>query len=267
MELRSSEQTSVAKKQSLTSLKDISVRYHNIFDYKLTKDEATKWQYKKQKTVVSGIKNKSRLKREKYSEKKLEIAKRAAKLISKVPTVLFVGITGSLAMMNASKNSDIDLIVITKSNFLWTTRFLVYFLVLVSGFGLRKPEQKNEKDKLCLNMWLDQTSLVWEKKDRNIYTAHEIAQIVPLVNKESTYEWFLQSNSWILNYWPNAVQIKKIEYDSQSMAYKTNTFERIMFFIQYQYMKHKITTEIVSSNKAIFHKNDWGKVVISKLNS
>lgn len=267
MELRSSEQTPVAKKQSLTSLKNISVRYHNIFDYKLTKDEAVKWQYKKQRTVVSGIKNKSRLQREKYSEKKLEIAKRASKLISKVPTVLFVGITGSLAMMNASKNSDIDLIVITKSNFLWTTRFLVYFLVLVSGFSLRKPDQKNEKDKLCLNMWLDQTSLVWEKKDRNIYTAHEIAQIVPLVNKENIYEIFLSRNKWALDYWPNVVSIKKGIYHNQKSKHKTNVVERLLFFVQFQYMKNKITTEIVTRNKAIFHKNNWGKVVISKLAS
>lgn len=245
----------------------IAVRYHKIFDYKLTKEEAFKWQYKKQKTEVGGLKNKSRLLREKYSKKKLSIAKKAADLISKVPTVLFVGITGSLAMMNADKNSDIDLLIITRKNTLWTTRALVYGLLRVMGYQLRKPEQKNEKDKLCLNMWLDETSLVWDKKDRNIYTAHEIAQIVPLINKQNTYEIFLQKNKWILNYWPNAVEIKKIEYDSQSMMHKANIFERIMFFIQYQYMKHKVTTEIVTPNKAIFHKNDWGNFVMSKLAS
>lgn len=246
---------------------NVAVRYHKIFDYKLTKEEAIKWQYKKQKTEVSGLKNKSRLQREKYSKKKLLIAKKAAKLLSKVPTVLFVGITGSLAMMNTDKNSDIDLLIITKKNTLWTTRALVYLLFKVAGYELRKPEQNNEKDKLCLNMWLDESSLVWDKKDRNIYTAHEIAQIVPLVNKKNTYEIFLQSNSWVLNYWPNAVQIKITKTTKHSLKSDTNIFERIAFYIQYQYMKNKITNEIVAANKAVFHKNDWGKLISNKLST
>lgn len=246
---------------------NIAVRYHDIFDYKLTKEEAHKWQYKKQKTVVKEGKGRARLQREKYSRKKLLIAKKASELISKIPTVLFVGVTGSLAMMNANKNSDIDLIIVTKTNTLWTTRALVYLLLKVDGYELRKPEQNNEKDKLCLNMWLDQSSLVWEKKDRNIYTAHEIAQIVPLVNKKNTHEMFLQSNSWILDYWPNAVQIKKRKTTKQSLKSDTNIFEKIAFYIQYQYMKNKITNEIVATNKAVFHKNDWGKIVMSKLAS
>ena len=114
----------------LKSNDNISVRYHKIFDYVLTKEEFFKWQYKNQKILVSDIKSRSQLQREKYSESKLQIAKRASKLISKVPTVLFVGITGSLAMMNADKDSDIDLIIITKRNTLWTTRMLVYGILL-----------------------------------------------------------------------------------------------------------------------------------------
>ena len=92
---------------------------------------------------------------------------------------------------NNLKNSDIDLLIITRKNMLWTTRALVYGVLKVMGYQLRKPEQKSEKDKLCLNMWLDETSLVWDRKDRNIYTGHEIAQIVPLINKKNIYEKFL----------------------------------------------------------------------------
>ncbi len=272
MELKSSKQASVTSKQTpvvskqkSTSIVNISVRYHKIFDYKLTKEEAVKWQYKNQKIVIKGGKSETRLQREKYSQKKLKIAQKAVMLISKVPTVLFVGVTGSLAMMNADKNSDIDLLIITRKNTLWTTRALVYGILLVMGYQLRKPEQKNEKDKLCLNMWLDETSLVWGRKDRNIYTAHEIAQIVPLVNKNDIYERFLFLNKWILDYWPRAVEIRNLKFEIGKLNGKRNMIERLSFFIQYLYMKNKITTEIVTNNKAIFHKNDWGKVVISKL--
>jgi D-beta-D-heptose 7-phosphate kinase/D-beta-D-heptose 1-phosphate adenosyltransferase len=254
---------------------NISIKYHNIFDYKLSKDEAFKWQFRNQKTVVSGKKNKSRLQREKYSQKKLLIAKKASKLISKIPTVLFVGITGSLAMMNSGKNSDIDLMIITKKNCLWTTRLLVYGLLRVTGYELRKPKLNNEKDMLCINLWLDESDLVWGKKDRNIYTAHEIAQVVPLFNKDKTYEKFLYLNRWILNYWPNSVDAK---YIGRSISYIGNTktqytiyhilntvIEYLAFNIQYWYMKNKITREIVTPTRAIFHPNDWGKKVLIAL--
>ncbi len=263
MELKSSEKASVTSKQKSTSRDNISVRYHKIFDYSLTKEEAVKWQYKNQKTVVKGDKSKTRLQREKYSQKKLKIAKKSATLLSKIPTVLFVGVTGSLAMMNADKNSDIDLLIITRKNTLWTTRALVYGLLRVMCYQLRKPEQKNEKDKLCLNMWLDETSLVWEKKDRNIYTAHEIAQIVPLINKSNIYEKFLFENKWILNYWPNAVTEQSIKYAVNRN--NTNILEKIAFKLQYFYMKSKITTEVITPHMAIFHKNDWGAKVLNKL--
>lgn len=254
---------------------DISIQYHNIFDYKLSKDEAFKWQFRNQKIVVSGKKNKSRIQREKYSRNKLKLAKSASKLISKIPTVKFVGITGSLAMMNSGRDSDIDLMIITKKNCLWTTRLLSYLVTWLLGFKTRKPKSKLEKDMLCINLWLDESDLVWNKNDRNIYTAHEIAQVVPLVNKEKTYEKFLYLNRWILNYWPNSVDVK---YIGRSISYIGNTktqytiyhilntvIEYLAFNIQYWYMKNKITREVVTPTRAIFHPNDWSKVITDKL--
>ena len=253
----------------------VSVKYHDIFDFKLTEEEAVKWQFRNQKTVVSGKKNKGRLQREKYSRSKLIIAKKAAKLISKIPTVLFVGITGSLAMMNSANESDIDLMIVTKKNSLWTTRVLVYALLLLASYELRKPKQDSEKNMLCINLWIDESDLVWSKNDRNIYTAHEIAQIVPIFNKNKTYEKFISLNKWILNYWPNSIKVnsnKDIKILSErktnhfiSANFISRTIEKISFKIQYLYMHKKITREVVTPTRAIFHPNDWGKKVITLL--
>ncbi len=256
----------------LKSDKFSSVRYHAIFDYKLTKQELIKWQYKNFKEVTNGIKNNSRLQREKYSRDKLIIAKRAAKLLSKIKTVKFVGITGALAMNNAGKDSDIDLIIITSHNRLWITRLLVYFVLSTKYFVLRKPRSNNEKDALCLNLWLDEQDLVWNKVDRNLYTAHEIAQVVSLVNKDKTYQKFLYLNKWILDFWPNSVRIGRYEDkvmspDSSFLSYFLFILETFAFKIQYWYMKSKITREVVTPTRAIFHPNDWGSVVIKKLSS
>lgn len=269
----------------------ISIAYHNIFNYPLTFEELVKWKISPKFQItnsklqienkgnyyfINGRKNivKTRIQNEKHSNKKLIIAKKAANLISKVPTVLFVGITGSLAMLNAGKKSDIDLLIITKANTLWITRLLSYIVMWLNGYKTRKPEQSDEKDKFCLNMWLDETNLIWNKKDRNIYTAHEIAQIVPLYNKDKTYEKFLRCNRWILNYWPNAVRIKGIEKSEKRLIKKIHTIRYTLYAIEFiarqiqlLYMKNKITTEIVTPNKAMFHKNDWGKKILTTLNT
>jgi len=247
-----------------------SVRYHNIFDYKLTKEELVKWQYKKEKPSITSTKSKKRLQREKYSKQKLKIAQKASQLIAKIPTVKFVGITGALAMNNANKDSDIDLMIITKSGLLWTTRLFVYLFICLFGIQTRRPKNNLQKDMLCINLWLDEEDMVWDKSDRNLYTAHEIAQIVPLVNKSNAYEKFLRCNRWILNYWPRAVKIlryKDIELKVKTQKNFITFFEVLAFNLQYYYMSKKITREIVTPTRAIFHPNDWGKIVLDKLSS
>ncbi|MDP2631821.1 MAG: hypothetical protein Q8P30_03600, partial [Candidatus Uhrbacteria bacterium] len=99
----------------------------------------------------------------------------------------------------------------------------------------------------------------------NIYTAHEIAQIVPLVNKSNAYEKFLRCNRWILNYWPNSIKIPNYQIQISKSVQKQNILENISYRIQYYYMSKKITREVVTPTRAIFHPNDWGKIVLSKL--
>ena len=69
------------------------------------------------------------------------------------------------ALNNAKKNSDIDLLIITSKNTLWTTRIISFALLKFAGFKLRRAGDKNEKDKLCLNMWLDESDLVLKKRN------------------------------------------------------------------------------------------------------
>jgi len=266
-----------------------SIVYHNIFDYPLTVQELHIWKSSKSVTGITNItyKNgfyflkgreeivKKRLRREKYSKKKLKIAKHNTCYLSLVPSVLFVGITGALAMNNASKNSDIDLFIITKKNSLWLTRLAILVILVIRGIPFRRAGRREERDKLCLNMWLDEGNLSWPKNDRNIYTSHEIAQIKPLINKNRIYEKFLFKNKWVLDFWPKAVQIRSMQYvaSSRQKFILHSTFymlrsvvEKLAFKLQYLYMKSKITREVVTPTCAIFHPNDWGKRVLKKLN-
>lgn len=267
-----------------------TLAYHDLFDYPLMLKEIEKWktdskiniknkkvkiQIKDNYIFLKGRQNiiEKRLQNENYSKQKLKIAKRAANLLSKIPSIKFIGITGSLAMMNASQNSDIDLMIITKINMLWITRLLVYSMLRATSYILRQPRVKNERDALCLNLWLDEQDLIWQKADRNIYTAHEIAQIVPLVNKDKTFEKLLWQNRWVLDYWPNSIEVGSMQHEAASMqkymlhstCYFLQAVEKFAFKLQYIYMKPKITREVVTPTRAIFHPVDWSSKIISKL--
>jgi D-beta-D-heptose 7-phosphate kinase/D-beta-D-heptose 1-phosphate adenosyltransferase len=176
-----------------------------------------------------------------------------------------MAVTGSLAMENSSEESDIDLMIVTKKGFLWTTRALTYLMIGIFGVGVRKPHDSNQKDKLCLNIWLDESDLIWPKKDRNLYTAHEIAQTVPLVNKCNAYEKFIYQNKWILDFWPNSIKIKNLKLKINNSRVRTGLLEQLAFKIQLKYMKSKITRELITPTRAVFHPQDWGEIIERKL--
>jgi D-beta-D-heptose 7-phosphate kinase/D-beta-D-heptose 1-phosphate adenosyltransferase len=259
-----------------------SVLYHNLFDYPLNLPDLIKWKAGKQLPTTNfqlPVTNKNgyfylegregliykRLLRKRISAKKNKIAQKASHVLSFIPGVKMVAITGSLAMENSSEESDIDLMIITRKGALWTTRAFTYMVIHAFGLAARKPNDLRQKDKLCLNMWLDESDLVWPKKDRNLYTAHEIAQIVPLVNKNKTYEKFLFQNKWILGYWPHSVKIENYKLKIVNSRVGLGLLELIAYKIQLNHMRSRITREVITPTRAIFHPQDWGKVVLKKM--
>jgi len=147
-----------------------------------------------------------RLLRQSFSAKKLMIAKKAARLLSHIPTIQLICVTGSLAMENCDESDDIDLMIVTSANSLWLTRLVVVFLLSIF-FKRRKPPRNpsvafgeggpNHPNALCLNLWLDTTALQIPKSLRSLRVAHELAQMKPILNKNQTYEKMLSANSWL----------------------------------------------------------------------
>jgi predicted nucleotidyltransferase len=263
-----------------------TVIYHDCFDCPLSFAEIIKWKLNDSVEIknICGVVARNgfcflkgreglifkRALRQRISAKKMEIAQRASKIISLIPTVRMIAVTGSLAMENSDNESDIDLMVITKAGSLWTTRLFTYMVIHALGLSTRKPNDSQQKDKLCLNMWLDEDDLIWRK--RNFYSAHEIAQIVPLVNKGETYEQFLYKNKWILNYWPNSVRISNLESRIRNKYSRFKILdsifmvvEKLAFRFQYRHMKPRITHETVTSTRALFHPHDWSKIITRRL--
>jgi len=211
-----------------------------------------------------------RQKREGWSKEKLEIARQTSRKISWLPWIKVVGLTGALAMENADEEDDIDLLIITAKERLWLTRLVLYFLCPILRIKRRRPKDKNVKNKICFNLFLDEGHL--KVSPENLFLAHEICQAKPLINKDQTYERFLWENRWVKEFLPNAVSIEKktIKRDNEITKKKGITislpryfaiFDQICFYFQRFYMRPRITIEKVSLHQAFFHPQDLAEKI------
>lgn len=201
------------------------------------------------------------LSRNKESERKLRLARKAARLLEKIPTIKLVAISGSLALNNCKKNDDIDFFIITCRNTLWITRFLVNFLLFING-NRRSRDDIYSVDKICPNMFLTETSMQTRKSRQNIFTAHEIVQIKVLVNKNNTYKKFLNENLWVGKYLPNFPLLPKFNIKQEVSSDLEKYIDNVFFTLQFLYMSGRITHEEVTKNIARFHPNDKTEAII-----
>ncbi len=138
-----------------------------------------------------------------FSEKKLKIARRAARLIRAVPFVKAVFVCNTVGAGQASEQSDVDFLIITAHRRIWIARLLVTGILQI--FGLRRTK-KNIKNKICLSFYLSEKSLDLAEvrvADDDIHFAFWIHQMLPIFDPDNVYELFLQANSWTKKYLPH----------------------------------------------------------------
>lgn len=204
-----------------------------------------------------------RLEKERHFARKFKIAQRTARMLSFLPGVQLVGLTGALAMANSQKKDDIDFLVITSPNLLWTTRFLVSILLSILG-KKRGRNSRKVTDKICLNLFIDERNVGFNEK--NLYFAHEILQMRPLMGKGEIYQKFIASNAWVFDFLPNWTQekyalISKKEGKVGRLFYP---LEKALKFLQLTYMYPHKTTEHISDNLLKFHPHDMKKIVLER---
>jgi hypothetical protein len=119
-------------------------------------------------------------------------ARRYGRLIGALPFVRLVAVSGGLAVANSEAADDVDLLIVTRPGRLWLVRGLVLVLVLLA---------RRRGLELCPNYFLTTSSL--EQPERGLYTARELAQLVPLYGGE-VYRRLLDANGWFRAELPNA---------------------------------------------------------------
>lgn len=194
-----------------------------------------------------------------WLKEKLKLAEDLSKrLASQFKDILLIGITGSVAAGHPNSGDDIDLMVVTENNRLWLTRFLVWLWLKWKRYPCRKPGQAQKKNEFCFNLWMESDCLEVPDSKKNLRSAVDLIVMRPMFIRSDTYARFLLANRWVDKYVINGYRkliskhksINSLKEKSGGVFSLTN---RILYKLQYWYMKSKITTEIVEPGRAYFH--------------
>lgn len=120
-------------------------------------------------------------------------ARRYAAVLASLPFVRMVAVTGSLAANNPSGAPDIDFMIVTRAGCLWRVRTLCILM--------RLCDHRFGKALLCPNYFVSEKALTL--RDRRLYVAQELAQMVPLFGP-GVYRNLRRANRWADDYLPNA---------------------------------------------------------------
>lgn len=247
---------------------------------------------------------KTRIERQKISDQKWKKAGRIISKLQMLPYFKLVAVSGSLALDNTKKQSDIDLLIITKHKRIWTVRFLVTFFIQILG---KRRHGKKTADRICLNHYITDRSLKIDFP--SLYNAQTYAHLIPVLEIEEVrldsqeevdplrreasarrgiYKKFQEANQWIENYlafYPgqedyNQRLIKERRFFrkiARSQEFILNSFlgnvlEKLLALIQKTIIKYHSSKErdegrvITDDFQLEFHPSSPEKNVLNKYN-
>jgi len=194
------------------------------------------------------------------SHEKLEFARHRLRLVTWLPTLSAIAVTGSVAALNATASEDIDLMIVTKTGFLWITRACVSLILFMDG-SLRRRLERQVANKFCLNLWLDESSLQLPKQ--SLYVARELAQAEWILDKSQVEGNTWQANPWTREYLGRVRKRVKTKtlFFYKLVAWVFSPLEFTCF--QFQFLRMRLTREIVARDKAFFHPRNTQSQVLS----
>ncbi len=133
-----------------------------------------------------------RSRREAVSLPRFRQAVRVGRLLGRLPFIRMVALTGSLALLNSDESADLDYMLVTRRGRVWMARgFALLLNRLTALWGYT----------LCPNLIVSEEAIEWRQRD--LYSAREICQMVPVAGWE-VYNSLRCKNAWTESFLPNA---------------------------------------------------------------
>jgi len=147
--------------------------------------------------------------REAHSQKLFQLALKYGRIMGTLPFIRMVALTGSLAVLNSSDDSDLDFMLVVASGRVWIARaFALLFNRITRLFGYT----------LCPNLIISENALIWSRHD--LYSARELCQMIP-VSGMDVYHKLMRANEWVKDFLPNAiVQASTTSKDAKTFRQK-----------------------------------------------
>lgn len=209
-----------------------------------------------------------------FSKKKINDLQPLLAFLSTLPWVTAVGITGSVAMHNADRHDDTDILMIVQPYSLWLLRPLV--ILFAWYHQKRRSWDTEESNSWCFNLWLETTQLKIPTRQHSLYTAYEVAQVQWVMDKCCIEKKFLQSNAWIYKYIPVCFKKKYgVFVTCENRALLTRLLlvlhavwviplNSILYLLQWWYMLPHMTREKVHLSSAFFHPRNTRGIITDR---
>ncbi len=239
---------------------------YTFFPVKISKNKLKSYLNRTRKHTLGGYNIRS-----KVSLTKVAKVRNYLNFVSRFSQIRLIGLSGSVAMLNAKKTDDIDVFIITAKNRIWTARFIVNLVAWILGLK-RKSGEKRAQNKVCLNLFFDESSLFIQKKYHTNYMAHEVLQMVPILDVNRSYRRFLLRNDWIRVFCPNVDPKSYYPYHFSPERYVSKeskndqkvmgrAIEAFLKKIQIWYMRKPIGDERIEKGQLWFHPRDYSRII------
>jgi len=246
----------VGRRRFFPQDKELVIRtLQNMVDQKLLFYDGSYVSVRPQKTWVH------RDERAHYAEKKLQEARGVSQHLQRIPWLLALGVSGSVAVGNAAKNDDIDFVIVTQKNHLWLTRLWVTAVAFLHG--KRRSWNHEEENSWCFNLWLEQDALAFRPKRGITYVAYELCQVKWLFQRKGALNQVVHHNNWVSQRVPhlwkrqqNSVKSMQSVASIIHLTTATGILNELAYLMQRLYMQRHITRERVSRSVAFFHPRD-----------
>lgn len=184
--------------------------------------------------------------------------------LKRVSFIKSIAITGSVSMLNADEDGDVDLFIVTKAYRLWSARLTA--LLLAQAYGIRRHfGAKIAMNSICINLLFDERYLEIPDVKKNEYVGHELLQMMIIKDVDHTFDRLINTNNWLFRLFPNAPirnEVDRLKTDRHMIG---DIVEFIAKHVQLHIIRRHTTTERISDRQLWFFPDDFQKKLEKKV--